>query len=133
MTRRSFRPESIPPPLLDRDLDARRFPVLAQKVLGESEPEFLDLPAEPVLRERVDGVLHRVGGEHAGVVSRDVRGFEIAFESNRDRQVGNVVPAGAAIEADEPDPRLPVAVGAERQGQVPRYVEYPKGESSSGT
>ena len=92
-------------------------------MLRKRERELLDVFGRALARHRVDRVLHRVGREDGGVVPRDVRRFEIPLEAHGDRQVLEVVLLAAARHAHEPDSRLTVAVGTERQDQLPRYVE----------
>ncbi len=88
-------------------------------MLRKREAELLDLSGRTLSRHRVDGVLHRIGRKNGGVVPSDVRRFEIPLEAHGDRQIGDVVPLAAARQAHEPDSRLAVAVGTERQDQLP--------------
>ena len=69
-----------------------------EEVLDEPPSERLDVVDRMLLRERIDGVAHRVGGEQAGVVSLDVRGVEVALEPDVDREVAQVVAVTARRE-----------------------------------
>ena len=72
--------------LLDRDLDLLDLR-LGQEVAAEREPELLDRRRQVLARERVGRVLHRVGGDDAGVVALVVGRGEVAAQRDRDRQV----------------------------------------------
>src|SRR4029078_4408245 len=98
-----------------------------EEVLDKAHAEALEVPDVVVaLRERVDGVAHRVGREQTGVFARRVRGGEVALERHVDRQVAEVVAIGAARDLHEANARLAVAVpakdGGHGQSQLPRYV-----------
>ena len=58
-----------------------------EEVLDEPPSERLDGVDRILLRERIDRVAHRVGGKQAGVVSRGVRGVEVALEPDVDREI----------------------------------------------
>jgi hypothetical protein len=99
-----------------------------EEALREAHAEALDVGHVVVaLGQRVDRVAHRVGGEHPGVVARDVRGREVALERDVDREVGEVVAVGPARDLHEAHARLAVVVpaydgGGHRSFQLPRYV-----------
>ena len=104
-------------------------------MLDEPRAERLDVLDRMLLGQRVHHVAHRVGGQQAGVVSIDVRGLEVALEPHVDGEVAQVVAAGPARDLDQADLGLSVP-GRLRPfdiGQLPRYVLYPNGLSSSGT
>ena len=62
---------------LDRETDLNKVP-------DQLHPEVLDAPDQLVLRQRVDGVAHRIGGDEPSVVALYVSGLEVTedvFES----------------------------------------------------
>jgi hypothetical protein len=65
--------------------------IVPHEMLGQRETERFDIPVEVVLRQRVHGVLHRVGRKDRGVVSIRVRPREISFEPHGDGHIPEVV------------------------------------------
>ena len=88
----------------DPDARDRRF---GEKMIGEPERERLDMLDRILPRQRVDGVLHRVGREARPVVAVHVDGLERALELNLDRQVDQLVRIAGTPHLHEPDARLP--------------------------
>jgi hypothetical protein len=70
-----------------------------KEVAAQRDPERLRLSDAIACRYRVDGVLHRIGGEHAAIVSLRVRLGVLSFEPYRDGQVTQVVTIASAIQA----------------------------------
>ena len=106
-----LRLQRLPGVLADRDRRALDRLGL-DEVRREPARERLDRPVQVLGRERVDGVLHRVGRDDEGVVAGGERGVEAALERDVDGQVADAVDR-PADDPDEPDRLLAVAVGAE--------------------
>ena len=65
-------------------LDLRIAP---EEMLDQDAAECFGRAHRMLLRERVDGVLHRVGGQDFAVVALGVRGSEVAFEADAERDL----------------------------------------------
>src|SRR5262249_49853455 len=86
---------------------------LSEEVPGEGDPELLDRALQPIRSEGVGRVLHRVGRDHARVVALRIRGGEVAFQGDADRQVVDPMWCLAAHDLDEADRLLAVGVRAD--------------------
>jgi hypothetical protein len=99
------------------------------EVAGEPQAELLRL-ADAVAGEGVDGVLLRVRGQHAGVVTGQVGGVEVAGQRGADVEVDDLVPLAAvgraAVDPDEAGLRLAVLVLAERERRLGRHRQLPR-------
>ncbi len=82
-------------------------------MIGQAQPEFLDLAHRPLPGQRVDGVLHGVGGQHLAVIAVDVDLLEVALELDVDGDVLQVVLFTAARDPHQADPRFAVVTGRE--------------------
>src|SRR5688572_14382103 len=109
------RADGDPPPALLRhvDPDAPKAGVPRQEVPAEPQRERFGFLHSTRRGQRVDRVLHRVGRKHAAVVAIRVRFVVVAFESHRDREVGEIVAIAVPRHLDEPDSRF--AVGRFRE------------------
>src|SRR5258708_22967298 len=96
----------------DFDAHARDLPVVTQKMPDQLAGEIFDLLAGPGLGQRIDRVLHRVGGEHGPVVARGVNRIEIAFELNINGDLGEVVAIGVARDLQYPPARFSLIISA---------------------
>ena len=83
---------------------------LARKCSASAERERLDVVDRILPRQRVDGVLHRVGREARPVVAVDVDRVERAFELDVDRQIDELVRIAGPPHLHQADPRLAVAI-----------------------
>src|SRR5689334_21546548 len=81
---------------------------------GENQGELFDGIEVVLLREDVDGVFDRVGGDDGAVVAGGVGGGEVAFELDVGAQLEQVVALPCADDLRQPDAAL--AVGVVPQG-----------------
>jgi hypothetical protein len=101
--------QTAPRLLEDADSHARdRRP--GHEVIREPQRERLDVIDRILARQRVHGVLHRVGGEARPVVAVDVDGLERALELHVDRQVDELVRIAGSAHLHQPDARFAVAI-----------------------
>ena len=80
----------------------------ARKCRASADAEAFRVADRFLRRQGVDRVLHRVGRQHRAVVAVGVRLVVVALEADRDGQVAQVVPIGAAPHLDEADARLAI-------------------------
>jgi len=79
-----------------------------EEVLAEHEPECFGLPHTVPPRDRIDSVLHRVGGQHVAIVAAGVRLGVLSLETYRYSEIAQIVTVAAAVEPYYPNPRFAV-------------------------
>ena len=99
-----------PVPELLREVDRHPPDMVArvEEVRRQRHAERLRLPHAVLGRQRVDGVLHGVGRQHAGIVAVDIRGVEIALEPDRHAEVEEIVAILTPVDGHEADAGLAV-------------------------
>ena len=120
--RRASRFDRLPQVLGEIDPHPRRPRAAVQKVIAQGQPEVLDVVERVLGGQRVDGVLHRVGGEDALVVPLRVGRREIPFEADAHRDVLELVALRAAADGHQADRLFSIIVFSQRDGhaQLPR-------------
>ena len=73
----------------------------ADEVPRQPQRELLRRPDAVLLRERVDGVLLRVGREHGAVVAAQMDRLQLAGQGDRDEQIAQLVDVAVAHHADK--------------------------------
>ena len=82
------------------------------------QAEFFDGLDRMLPRQRVHGVFHGVRRQDLAVVAFCVRGLEVAFKTDRQSQLFDVVAALLPRHAQQPDARFSVIVFTEMNGHV---------------
>ena len=85
----------------------------AEEVPRQPQRELLRRPDAELLRERVDGVLLRVGREHGAVVAAQMDGLQLPRQRHRDEQIAQFVDVAVTAHADEVRLRLAVLIDPE--------------------
>ena len=104
------RPDGYPSPSLLGQIDAnpaqKRIPL--EKELRQRPPERLGLVDRMLRRQRIHGVLHRIGRQDVAIVAIRVGLVVLAFKPDRDREILEVVAVAVPRDFDEPDARFAV-------------------------
>jgi hypothetical protein len=111
-------PDSRPAVLDEVNADSYQPWIPIQEVPGQVQSEFLRLAHAVPCGQRIDGVFHRVGGEHRTVVAVGIGFIVVAPEPDGDGEVAKVVTAGASQDLNEPDPGLSIC-GTSKHAQLP--------------
>ena len=75
---------------------------------AEQQPEGFGFGDAVACRQRVHGVLHRVGRQHVAIVAVRIGCVVGAFEADGHRQIAQIVTVAAARHLDEADAGLSV-------------------------
>src|SRR5215470_1257792 len=82
-------------------------------MLGQARRKRLDVIDRILPRERVHGVLHRVGRQTAAVVAFDIDPLEGTLERDTEREIDQVVRIGTAANLHQPHVRFAISVPAQ--------------------
>ena len=105
--------EALPHGAFDRDRDGGDLRIAAEQEVDQLLGVVLHGNGGGLARDRVDGVLHGVGGQDFAVVAVVVRGVKVAGEQYLHGPLAQFVSLGAARDFHQADARFAVAIFSE--------------------
>jgi hypothetical protein len=100
--------QAAPEVLREIDTHTRQAQVALQEVARQNQAERLRILDRLAGGERVHGILHRVGRQHAAVVAVGIRFVVVTRESDRKGEVVQVVAVPVPADLDDSHARLAI-------------------------